>query len=57
MYMDVLPVCAPCIWLVSVKARRGCQDPLELEELEIVVSRHIGTGTQTWIFWKSSLCS
>lgn len=25
-------------------------------ELEIVVSYHVGTGNQTWDFWKNSEC-
>lgn len=58
MYMSVcLSECILVSREVPMKIRREHQmDPLELE-LQMVVSRHVGTGNQTQVFYKNKKLS
>lgn len=48
MCMSLLSACrrAPCVCLVPMEARKGCQMPLELELWVVVVSYHWGLEIQ-----------
>lgn len=40
----------------ALRGQKMVSDPLELE-LKMVVHRHMGTGKQIWVLYRSSKCS